>query len=283
MRTSPVTNSTLARVSAAPRIDAGTMKYPSVVNARAVPEIATRDQTSENPSEISWVFSLPNSYWARRWSFSAGREKSPMAPLIARSPKMLVAAPREISARPISTGTNCVQSTQPPKGSLAGMPSQRTRVRLAPEDPMPRSEIPCVVGLAARLDERRNRLNPGTSRSRSSRFVPGLCCRAVLSSVVTLAGGSAERAPARDVAEPVVQVRSGTLLQGGAIQRGHLGGGFGGDVFDYGDGGFDGLRLRRSLGRRSLGLRCQQERAEHQGPAGAPPSNRRRGTRGAME
>src|ERR1035441_7071210 len=70
------------------------------------------------------------------------------------------------------------------------MPSQRTRVRLAPEDPMPRSEIPCVVGLAARLDERRNRLNPGTSRSRSSRFVPGLCCRAVLSSVVTLAGVS---------------------------------------------------------------------------------------------
>src|ERR1035438_3540666 len=79
-----------------------------------------------------------------------------------------------------------------PKGSLAGMPSQRTRVRLAPEDPMPRSEIPCVVGLAARLDERRNRLNPGTSRNRSSRFVPGLCCRAVLSSVVTLAGVSAE-------------------------------------------------------------------------------------------
>src|ERR1035441_4237126 len=72
------------------------------------------------------------------------------------------------------------------------MPSQRTRVRLAPEDPMPRSEIPCVVGLAARLAERRNRRTPGTSRNRSSRFVPGLCCRAVLSSVVTLAGVSAE-------------------------------------------------------------------------------------------
>src|ERR1017187_7728089 len=72
------------------------------------------------------------------------------------------------------------------------MPSQRTRVRLAPEDPMPRSEIPCVGGLAASLDVRRNRLNPGTSRSRSSRFVPGLCCRAVLSSVVTLAAVSAE-------------------------------------------------------------------------------------------
>ena len=33
---------------------------------------------------------------------------------------------------------------------------------LAPDDPSPRSEIPCVVGLAARLDERRNILKPGT-------------------------------------------------------------------------------------------------------------------------
>src|ERR1019366_4535952 len=72
------------------------------------------------------------------------------------------------------------------------MPSQRTRVRLAPEDPMPRREMPCVVGLAARLEARRNRLNPGTSRNRSSRFVPGLCWRAVLSRTVTLAGVSAE-------------------------------------------------------------------------------------------
>src|SRR5450756_1331400 len=72
------------------------------------------------------------------------------------------------------------------------MPSQRTRVRLAPEDPMPRSEMPWVVGLAARLEERRKRLKPGTSRRRSSRLVPGLCCRAVLSSVVMLAGVSAE-------------------------------------------------------------------------------------------
>ena len=87
---------------------------------------------------------------------------------------MLVAAPREISALPISPGTNCVQYTHPPKGSLAGMPSQRTSVRLAPEDPMPRREMPCVVGLATMLDDRRKRLNPGTSRNRSSRFVPGL-------------------------------------------------------------------------------------------------------------
>src|SRR5450756_757428 len=72
------------------------------------------------------------------------------------------------------------------------MPSQRTRVRLAPEDPMPRSEMPWVVGLAARLEERRKRLKPGTSRRRSSRLVPGLCCRATLSSTVTLAGVSAE-------------------------------------------------------------------------------------------
>src|ERR1019366_4885502 len=71
------------------------------------------------------------------------------------------------------------------------MPSQSTSVRLAPEDPMPRSEMPCVVGLATMLEERRERLKPGRSRGRSSRLARGLCCKPMASSVVTLAGVSA--------------------------------------------------------------------------------------------
>src|SRR5450759_1892413 len=95
------------------------------------------------------------------------------------------------------------------------MPSQRTRVRLAPEDPMPRSEMPWVVGLAARLEERRKRLKPGTSRRRSSRFVPGLSCRAVLSRVVTLAGVSAEIFSTK-----VMEVLTGSSFGGAGVGGG---------------------------------------------------------------
>ena len=53
------------------------------------------------------------------------------------------------------------------------MPSHSSSVRLAPLDPNPRNEIPCVVGFAAILDDRRNKPKPGTARSRSSRSTPG--------------------------------------------------------------------------------------------------------------
>src|ERR1039457_1135286 len=72
------------------------------------------------------------------------------------------------------------------------MPSHRTRVRLAPDDPMPRSETPFVVGLATRLEGRRNSVKPGTSRRRSSMLTPGVCARVVLVSTLTAAGVSAE-------------------------------------------------------------------------------------------
>ena len=57
---------------------------------------------------------------------------------------------------------------QPPKGSLMGMPSTSTSARLAPLGPTPRSDTPCVVGCPTRLDDRRNKLNDGTWRSKSS-------------------------------------------------------------------------------------------------------------------
>src|ERR1035437_8257013 len=63
------------------------------------------------------------------------------------------------------------------------MPSHRTRVRLAPVDPKPRRDTPCVPGLATRLDERRNK--------RSSRFTPGTSLIWVWSRVETEAGASA--------------------------------------------------------------------------------------------
>src|ERR1041385_4462352 len=96
---------------------------------------------------------------------SGGRENSVTAPPIALSPKTLVDAPREISMRSISSGASRVQYTHPPNGEFTGMPSHSTSVRLAPDEPRPRSDTPCVVGFAARLDERRKRLKPGPMRS----------------------------------------------------------------------------------------------------------------------
>src|SRR5512134_3912032 len=110
---------------------------------------------------------------------------------MALSPNTLVDAPREISIRSISSGANRDHWTQPPNGSFTGKPSQRTSVRLAPVDPIPRSETPWVVGWATTLEDRRKRLKPGTSRSRSSRFTPGVARTSELSRAVIDAGASA--------------------------------------------------------------------------------------------
>ena len=72
------------------------------------------------------------------------------------------------------------------------MPSHSTSVRLAPLDPMPRSDSPCVVGCATRLEFRRKRLKPGTIRSRSSRLTPGMRWSLGESSKVMGAGVSVE-------------------------------------------------------------------------------------------
>src|SRR5712692_10550874 len=95
------------------------------------------------------------------------------------------------------------------------MPSHRTSERLAPEEPMPRKEIPCVVGCATRLDERRNRLKPGTVRRRSSRFSPGVWRTCSLSSTETEAGVSAVTVPTT-----VMLVRTGSILAAASLSGG---------------------------------------------------------------
>src|SRR5688572_30903256 len=55
---------------------------------------------------------------------------------------------------------------------------------------MPRRDTPCVVGWATTLDVRRNRLNPGTWRSRSSTVWAGVVAMSGRVMTVTLAGVS---------------------------------------------------------------------------------------------
>ena len=84
------------------------------------------------------------------------------------------------------------QYTHPPNGSFSGIPSHKSRVRLAPDEEMPRSETPWVVGLATRLEERRKSENPGTSRNRSSSSTPGVDSILSLPTTVIDAGASVE-------------------------------------------------------------------------------------------
>src|SRR6478752_9563207 len=92
-----------------------------------------------------------------------------MVPVRAPAPYGPAPAPRITSAPPMSSYGNWVQITQPPKGSLSGIPSSITRARPAPEGAIARSETPCVVALALLLTVRRKSDNPGTCSSASSR------------------------------------------------------------------------------------------------------------------
>jgi hypothetical protein len=71
------------------------------------------------------------------------------------------------------------QWIQPPKGSLSGALSERTRVRLAAVEPRPRREMPWLVGFCTRELERRKSSKPACWRSLSSSSVAGYslsCC-----------------------------------------------------------------------------------------------------------
>ena len=69
--------------------------------------------------------------------------------------------------------------------------------RLAPLAPSPRSETPCVVGFAFRLDERRNIENPTVCRSTSSSTGAADEAMSAFPSVATLAGVSPIRVSVR--------------------------------------------------------------------------------------
>ena len=84
------------------------------------------------------------------------------------------------------------QWIQPPKPSLRGTRSERTRVRLAAVEPRPRREMPSVVGLATQLDERRKSWKPACCWRRSSRVRAGYWVRAVWSRVSVVVVFSAD-------------------------------------------------------------------------------------------
>src|SRR5712691_10779188 len=97
----------------------------------------------------------------------------------------------------LSSGTR-VQYTQPPNGSLNGVPSTSTSVRLTPLGPMPRSDTPCAVGCDDRLLVRRKRLKVGICRSTSSATTAGDILISSLCSTFTLAAMSPSRCSVRD-------------------------------------------------------------------------------------
>ena len=81
-----------------------------------------------------------------------------------------------------------LQYTQPPNGSLSGVPSASTSARLAPDADSPRSPAPCVVGLEDLDVVRRNRLKPGVVFNASSNGAGGSEAR---SAAVRIAIGAA--------------------------------------------------------------------------------------------
>src|SRR6187200_2107525 len=82
-----------------------------------------------------------------------------------------------------------LQYTQPPNGSLSGVPSASTSARLAPDADRPRRPAPCVVGLADLEVVRRNRLNPGVVFSASSNGAGGIAARSAAVRIATGAAG----------------------------------------------------------------------------------------------
>ena len=86
------------------------------------------------------------------------------------------------------------------------MPSQSTRVRLAPLGPIPRSETPVVVGCEIRLELRRKSPNPGTRPSVSSTSAAGDSESAALSREVTSATASTMDSSARLAVTTTVSV-----------------------------------------------------------------------------
>ena len=87
------------------------------------------------------------------------------------------------------------QYTQLPNGSFKGKPSARTSVRLAPEPARPRSVTPCVVGLAVRDEDRRNRLKPGVARRTSSRAPAATLTRSAARRTDAAAGATSPGLP----------------------------------------------------------------------------------------
>ena len=99
-----------------------------------------------------------------------------------------LAPPLTTSTRSMAAAGMRLQYTQPPNGSLSGVPSASTSARLAPDADSPRSPAPCVVGLDDLEVVRRNRLKPGVVFNASSNGAGGIEAR---SAAVRIAIGAA--------------------------------------------------------------------------------------------
>src|SRR5262252_1842950 len=151
------------------------MTYPSVRN-RSVDTEPTHDpQRVPAQAENCGVFSLPHEPSIETEGTSGCRVRNWTTPPIAVVPYRLAPPPpRTTSTLLIESRATRSQYTQPPKGSIRGISSTTTSARLAPLAPNPRMEAPWVPGLLVRLLERRNRVNPGTFFSTSSRAKAGV-------------------------------------------------------------------------------------------------------------
>jgi hypothetical protein len=160
---------TPAAVSTAPRASSATIGKPSSVARSAAPNArhpAAWPPPNADPRAYPW---LPPSAIARSARRSGWAAKSCTTPAIAWCPySSPEPPPRTTSIRSIAVTGTRFQYTQPPNGSFSGTPSASTRARLAPEAARPRRPAPCVVGLATRDEDRRNREKPGTARNASS-------------------------------------------------------------------------------------------------------------------
>ena len=79
-------------------------------------------------------------------------------------------------------------------------------MRLAPDAESPRRVTPCVVGLAARDEDRRNSVKPGVNRSASSTVVAAELRRSADDTTVVAAGVSTPRSSRRPAVTVTVSV-----------------------------------------------------------------------------
>ena len=159
-----------------------------------------------------------------------------MVPAKAALPQTLDPPPRTISTFARLRRGIFVHVTHPPKGSLIGTPSIRTRVRLAPFGPRLRRETPCVVGLAESDPARRNRLKAAEALRVSSIARAGIELRSVALNTSTAIGNSdkgratlvalttkgssvwAPRLPTRQPAIKIAPKRFAFILKSAAIK-----------------------------------------------------------------
>ena len=94
---------------------------------------------------------------------------SSIVPATAPEPNGPMPDPRVTVALAMLSAGSAVKGMKPKKASACGTPSSVSSVRDEALPPRLRSVMPCALGLAERLSERRNCWKPGMRASASSR------------------------------------------------------------------------------------------------------------------